>query len=346
MPTKSTIVVTTITVMMNLVTLIALTSFQEAWNLTAPSLRLRHYALIISYYFQIAKLFSRRKKFFFAFFCVIILKKLEGGICQMQLVEKIFSTVELGLKIFLFWIVIFFILRLSYIFFLREFLIDTTAQEIFTAIFFGTRLSLQTAGIFALIILIANLLSKKIFKVISAGLIFATIILHFASIPFYQTFHSNFNQMIFAGFALFVTFLQEFNLLPKLFVAVILSAVIYKIFHKINYKNFTGGNLQKIFLALATIFLANVCFYGGGLGWQTELNFENIGVTKNNLLNESILDSFQAIHRARVLQNRIVNSQGLNFTAEQIKNLSQKVTGKNIDSDNIDDYLKKSDKFL
>ena len=167
----STIVVTTITVMMNLVTLIALTSFQEAWNLTAPSLRLRHYALIISYYFQIAKLFSRRKKFFFAFFCVIILKKLEGGSCQMQFVEKIFSTIELGLKIFLFWIAIFFLLRLSYIFFLREFLIDTTAQEIFTAIFFGTRLSLQTAGIFTLIILIARLGDKKIFKVISAILI-------------------------------------------------------------------------------------------------------------------------------------------------------------------------------
>ena len=261
--------------------------------------------------------------------------------------NKFFSAIQFSLKIFLFWIAIFFILRLSYIFFLREFLIDTTAQEIFTAIFFGTRLSLQTAGIFTLIILIANLLSKKIFKVISAILIFATIILHFASIPFYQTFHSNFNQMIFAGlnddfFALFVTFLQEFNLLPKLFVAVILSAVIYKIFSKINYKTFTGSKVQKIFLALATIFLANVCFYGGGLGWQTELNFENIGVTKNNLLNESILDSFQAIHRAEILQNRIVNSQGLNFTAEQIKNLAKKVTGKNIDSDNLDDYLKKS----
>ena len=32
----------------------------------------------------------------------------------------------------------------------------------------------------------------------------------------------------------------------------------------------------------------------------------------------------------------------MNFTAEQIKNLSQKVAGKNIDSDNLDDYLKKS----
>lgn len=261
--------------------------------------------------------------------------------------NKIFSAIKFGWKIFLFWSVIFFVLRLNYIFFLRDFLVEVTAQEIFTALIFGARLSLQTAGIFALIILVAKLIDKKFFKLISAILIFTTVILHFASIPFYQTFHSNFNQMLFAGlnddfFALFVTFLQEFNLLPKLFLAVILSAVIYKIFHKINYSNFSGDRLQKIFLIGATIFLANVCFYGGGLNWQTELNFENIGVTKNNLLNESILDSYQAIHRAEILQNRIVNSSGLNFTAEQIKNLSAKVTGKNINSNNLDDYLKKS----
>jgi len=261
--------------------------------------------------------------------------------------NKFFSAIQFGLKIFLLWIVLFFLLRLSFIFFLREFLIDVTVEEIFTALIFGTRLSLQTAGIFTLITLLAKLFGKIFFKIVTAVLIFASVVLNFAAVNFYQTFHQNFNQMLFVGlnddlYALFVTFLQEFNLLPKIFVAVILSAVIFKIFSEINYKNFSGGNLQKIFLTVATIFFANVCFYGGGLSWQTELNFENIGVTKNNLLNESILDSFQAIHRAEILQDRIANSQGLNFTAENVKNLAKKVTGKNFDSDNLDDYLKKS----
>ena len=52
-----------------------------------------------------------------------------------------------GLKIFLFWSAIFFLLRLNFIFFLREFLGEVSAQEIFIALIFGTRLSFQTAGI-------------------------------------------------------------------------------------------------------------------------------------------------------------------------------------------------------
>lgn len=263
--------------------------------------------------------------------------------------DKIFSEIRFGFKIFLFWIIIFFVERIIFIFFLREFLFDSSMQEIFTAIIYGTRLSLQTAGIFTLIILLAKLLNKKISNFIMEILIFATIILTFAAIPFYQTFHQNFNQMIFAGlnddfFALFVTFQQEFNLISKIFLAIIFSAIIFKIFLQIRYENISIGKFQKIILIVATIFLANICFYGGSLSWQTELDFENIGVTKNNLLNESILDSFQAIHRAEILQNRIVNSQGLNFTAENVKALAKKFSGKNFDSENLDDYLKKSAK--
>ena len=151
--------------------------------------------------------------------------------------------------------------------------------------------------------------------------------------------------MIFAGlnddfFALLVTFLQEFQLVPRLFVALILSWLAYKIFWKfISHKPLTINNYL---LTTISATLIPLCYFGGGWNWQTELNFENIGVTKNNLLNESILDSFQAIHRAEILQNRIVNSQGLNFTAENVKNPAKKVTGKNFDSDNLDDYLKKS----
>jgi len=44
--------------------------------------------------------------------------------------NKFFSAIQFGLKIFLLWIVLFFLLRLSFIFFLREFLIDVTVEEI------------------------------------------------------------------------------------------------------------------------------------------------------------------------------------------------------------------------
>ena len=74
---------------------------------------------------------------------------------------KIFDLLRRGLKIFLFWTIIFFLLKLSFIFFLREFLAEVTAQEIFTTLIFGLRMSFQTAGIFTLIILLADLFGKK-----------------------------------------------------------------------------------------------------------------------------------------------------------------------------------------
>ena len=251
---------------------------------------------------------------------------------------KIFSTLNFALKIFCFWTIIFFLLRLSFIFFLREFLGDVTAQEIFTAIFFGTRLRFQTAGILTLIILAAHLISQKFSKIISAILIATTIFLAVAAIPFFQTFQQNFNQMIFAGlhddfFALLVTFFQEFQLSERFFLVIIFSAITFKIFSK--FVTYNQLKTKNYFLIPVSLLLIPLSFYGGSFSWQTELNFENIGVTKNNLLNESMLDSFQSIHRAFVFQNRITNSQGLNFTAENIKILTK-------NSSNIDDFLKKS----
>lgn len=263
--------------------------------------------------------------------------------------KNFLGMLELGLKIFLFFGIIFFILRLSFIFFLREFLGEVTGEEIFSAIIFGARLSCQTSGVMTLIIFFPALFPKKFFSKIILALAFgSTIILSFAAIPFYEQFHSNFNQMIFAGlhddfFALAMTFLQEFQLLPRLFAALIFSAAIYKIFLRVvKFHARTFNKIRLIIFSALTFAVINFSIFGGGWNWKTELTFENIGVTKNNLLNESILDSFQAIHRAEILQNRIVNSQGLDFTAESVKNLAKKVSGKNLDSNNLDDYLKKS----
>lgn len=248
--------------------------------------------------------------------------------------NKIFLHINLALKIFLFWSIIFFALRLNFLFFLLDF-DDFVLEDFFTAIFFGTRLSFQTSGIFTLTILFANFFSHSLAKIFLALEIFLSLTLNFAAIPFYKIFHSNFNQMIFAGlhddfFALIVTFYQNFQLLPRLFVAILFSALLFKFAVKLLDSKIFSKNFLLIPVA---IILFPLSFYGGSFSWQNELNFENIGVTKNLLLNESVLDSFQAIHRAFILQNRIVNSQGLNFSAENIKSM--------INSSNIDNSLKK-----
>ena len=260
---------------------------------------------------------------------------------------------ERGLRIFLFLLLIFFLAQINFLFNLRDMLEEVSAGEIFMALELGTRLSCQTAGILTLIILIPSSVAKiyslrlsiLVEKFFAAIIFFVIFVLHLASFPFYEQFRSNFNQMVFVGlnddlFALFVTFVQEFYLPLKIFFALVLTFAAHKFFCRfMNFEIVKVKKFRIVVLIALTLFFGTLSKFGGGLTWETELNFENIGVTKNNLLNESMLDGFQAIYRGYVLQSRIASSSGLNFSAEQVKILAANLSGKNPDSDNLDYYL-------
>ena len=144
-------------------------------------------------------------------------------------------------------------------------------------------------------------------------------------------------------YALLVTLIDGFNLLPKLLFALFLAVIFYKIFGYVIGKIFdlTFHVKKFFFIILIAIYLVvTLTIYGGGLSWQTELNFENIGVTKDKFLNEVILDDFQAMYRGYVLHNRILSSNGLNFSAENVKQLAALHANRLADSNNLDDYLK------
>ena len=80
---------------------------------------------------------------------------------------------------------------------------------------------------------------------------------------------------------------------------------------------------------------------GGSLGWQTAVDWENAGVTKDDFLNEAILDNPQAIYRAYNLNRRMLACNGLDFTTEDIRNLAARLAGKPADTDDLDVYLTK-----
>lgn len=238
-----------------------------------------------------------------------------------------------GLILFVFFLLTFFVERLIFIATLNEYIIESS--EIILSMWIGLRLSCQTAGILTLIMLIARS------KIIAVIIFIVTSILFIASIPFYEQFHSHFNQMIFNGFnddwyALLITFIDEFNLTLRLIVALIMSWIMYQIYKRLPMIEF---NLL-IEIAL-TILISVMSFFGGSLSWKTELNFENIGLTKYKFLNEAILDSYQALYRAYVLQSRIDSSNGLNFTADNVKALA-KIQSPNVNSNDLTDYLTKS----
>ena len=255
--------------------------------------------------------------------------------------NKILEILGRGLMMFAFFLLMFSIERMIFIVALSDYMMSVEVDEILTALWIGCRLSCQTAGILTLIVLLPSIVSKTAMKIAAAIVSLATSILYIAAFPFYRQFHSNFNQMIFNAvnddlYAIFITFVEEFYLPLRLLIAVILAVILYKLFFRCIQVQVKIHGLIAVAL---TYLAATLAIFGGGLNWQTELNFENIGITKDKFLNESILDSYQAIYRGYVLQNRIVSSTGLNFTAQEIKNLAALHSNQQPTSDNLNDYL-------
>ncbi|MBQ3970910.1 MAG: LTA synthase family protein, partial [Selenomonadaceae bacterium] len=81
--------------------------------------------------------------------------------------------------------------------------------------------------------------------------------------------------------------------------------------------------------------------FGGALGWETQVDWENSGVTRDEFLNEAILDNFQALYRGYSMNHRMLACNGLDFTAEDIRNLAALLAHRSPDSDNLDDYLRR-----
>jgi len=164
--------------------------------------------------------------------------------------------------------------------------------------------------------------------------------------------------MLFTGanddiYALFITMIQQYWLPVRLVGALLLACALWRLL--ICWLRWTPVKrwLRGVSLAAPLRWLGRLVFlggiylavllgiFGGSLGWQTAVDWENAGVTKDEFLNEAILDNPQAIYRAWVLNNRMLACNGLDFTVEDIRVLAALLAGRQPDSDNLDDYLPK-----
>ncbi|WP_288165355.1 LTA synthase family protein [Megamonas funiformis] len=236
--------------------------------------------------------------------------------------------------------------------------VDSDFSLIFTAIYSGAKLSLQTAGVLTLcmlISLVAEGFSKRLRwfrQVCSFCVLFITTLLFIARFPFYQQFHSGFNQMIFTAmhedvYALFISLIEEFHLPLKLCIVVLLVCVLNYIFNKFIDKKwgfFKWSKLKSkyrlIILLIGVYLLATLSLYGGGWSWKSGVNWENAGITNDTFLNESILDDYQSIYRAYANQMRMEACNGLSFSAQNVRDLAKSLTNKDGGND-LSIYLAK-----
>lgn len=278
---------------------------------------------------------------------------------QKNLVDIFSLNILKIIKTFVFFWLLLCIYRIIFIGGMHEYIaVDSDFSLIFTAIYSGAKLSLQTAGVLTLCILIslvAEGFSKRLRwfrQVCSFCVLFITTLLFIARFPFYQQFHSGFNQMIFTAmhedvYALFISLIEEFHLPLKLCIVVLLVCVLNYIFNKFIDKKwgfFKWSKLKSkyrlIILLIGVYLLATLSLYGGGWSWKSGVNWENAGITNDTFLNESILDDYQSIYRAYANQMRMEACNGLSFSAQNVRDLAKSLTNKDGGND-LSIYLAK-----
>ena len=276
--------------------------------------------------------------------------------------QKFYEAMSRGLLMLVFYLAIFAVFRLFFIVWMYDYLGDTvTAADISLAFWQGSRLSIQTAGAITLVCGLPSLLmgilsreqGEKMLKRLNAAAVLGISMLYVARFPYYKQFHTGFNQLLFNTAhddigAILTTLTMEYYLPVRLLAAAILGWELYRMWRWLMKREIpefpmyssraVSWLLRGVFLLLLVI-VSRLVYYGGALDWQTEIDWENSGVTKDNLLNEAILDDWQAVYRGYTMNNRLLACNGLDFTVFEIRRLAAKLVGKSPYTDNLDEYL-------
>lgn len=272
----------------------------------------------------------------------------------MKFLKKFFDDIQRDLRLFVFVLILLETYRGLFIFFMSNYIsAESDSAQIATAMFAGLRLSLKTAGVVTLIsfvlVTIVGLSSRLRLAVgIISSLIFS--LLFMLRFPYYRAFQSTFGLEIVQGlhddiWSIIVTMFQEYGILWRFFVALILTIICIAILSRLLLiKTFPLPALEgKIKIAgfsvglIVGIFLFGLFVrFGGSFTYENGINWENAGVTTDNFLNECILDDGQALYRTRAMAKRMEagDISGVDpnkiFESAQIIAVNKELTEKNL----------------
>ena len=276
--------------------------------------------------------------------------------------QGFYTFMNRGLRVFLFYLAVLSFCRLFFIFWLHDYMGGGVgAPDIALAVWRGLRLSCQTAGLLTLASLLPAAffrlayppLERLAWRATAAVSLTVLSVLYAASFPYYRQFHSGFHQLLFNtanddAFALFVSLVQEFQLplrlLGAFLMAWLLCRALFFLLDRIPAPSLPErGRFVRILSRAAFLgglyVVSLLVLFGGSLRWQTAVDWENAGVTKDHFLNEAILDNFQAVYRAYTMNSRLRACNGLDFTTDEIRRLAALHAGRPADSDDLDVYL-------
>lgn len=244
---------------------------------------------------------------------------------SLQSFENFSEDLAKDLKLFIYFNILLMLFRILFLAVFNTKLDGKSENDIFLTLWYGFRLSLKTAGGLTLVgLILAKVIGPRVR--LWYGYIVTTIlsIAFMARLPYYKIYSSAYNLMIYNGakddaFAMYKTAVEQYQLWPRLFGAIILSIVLCFVL-KMVLKNrssqkshlslgrskmiFTSGGVRpnqfkSIIIVIAVLLLAYVAYFGGGYSSKSALNWKNSNVTNSTFLNEAILDDVQALIRAR-----------------------------------------------
>lgn len=274
----------------------------------------------------------------------------------MQYFARFFENLQQDLKAFLYWCLAFTVFRIAFIWIYSSQLNGNYA-DVPMALFLGARLSLKTAGMICLIGFVLASLPNIILKKWPAAkvrniwhglaLVFFSICF-MARIPYYKIFNAAFNMMLINGAhddikAIFVTAIEEYQLLWRLPTAIVIGLILAWLF--VQMQKHTpiipfAECKRKSLVAVSTVVLTAVfCVfvrYGGAFDYAHSINWESAARLKSNLLNEAILDDGQALYRVRASMKMLAKVNNINISEQELR---QKIalTGGNASAKTIDE---------
>lgn len=279
--------------------------------------------------------------------------------------EQFLKNIQQDLKLYLFILGVICLFRGAFIGILHEYLNEGTAgKDIMMSLYYGTRLSLKSAGILTLVSFLfcslTNLIitSSKVQNIrFGLGCFYICIlsILFQVRIPYYEQFHMAFSIFIFNTFkddtvALFYTLVQQYHLVIRLAVALLVTVFLCKLLKlTLNTKTYKmphfSTNYQKnafrigvvMFIGLFIIFTR----FGGSLTYGSGISWESAAKSKDEFLNEAILDDVQALYRVYSINTKMKSGKDLNISKEQIIEYGNYLAGNNVQTINVEDFLKK-----
>ena len=280
--------------------------------------------------------------------------------------RRIYDNFFQDMKLLFFLMVLIAVYRIAFIVIMEAYWEDTTTwADVWTAFVKGWLLSYQTTGYLAGISFIScTALSfvwekgaRRLRMIIGSLYAIVFSILFVARMPYYAQFKMGFNQLIFNTLrddtsALTATIHEQYNLALLVGAAIVLSYTAIVFLHKLLKKKVIPlpdmgtkwGNCAAKAATICFIYYMSVfCGNCGGLSYLDYFDWENAGVTGDQLLNEAILDDGQALYRAYVCQERLEWSSGMNIDEVQLLAYARALSdGTADDPRTLDDYLKKT----